>query len=255
MTTEHLEIFKGLHQQQNRALVLNNIWDAAGAVILQQADAQALATGSASLAWANGYADGGQLPIDTLLSSVANICRVSRIPVSIDIEGGYSNDPQQVAELVEKLAELGGVGINLEDGSDEPGLLCEKISAIRQCVPSSTMFINARVDVYLRQLASGSDALEMTINRINQYQQAGADGAFVPGLADSQMIQSLVENIELPLNIMSAAPESELEELVKLGVKRISRGPHTMLSSYQSLLEYQGSTETLSFDWMQKATS
>ena len=80
MTTDNLEKFKALHQQQNRALVLNNIWDAAGAVILQRAGAQALATGSASLAWANGYADGGLLPIDTLLSSVKSICRVSQVP-------------------------------------------------------------------------------------------------------------------------------------------------------------------------------
>ena len=180
---------------------------------------------------------------------------LAKFPVSIDIEGGYSNDPKQVAKLVKQLAELGVVGVNLEDGSDEPTLLCEKITAIRQLVPASSMFINARVDVYLRQLAVGDEALEMTIERVKQYQQAGADGAFVPGLADTQVILPIIENVNLPLNIMSAAPEAELEELVKLGVKRISRGPYTMLSSYQSLLEYQESAETLSFDWMQKAIS
>ena len=251
MSEHDLAAFKNLHQQDTTPLILDNIWDAASAAIVQKRGANALATSSASLAWANGYTDGGAFPVNLLINAVKNICRVSRIPLSVDIENGYSDDPLEVAELVNQLHEMGVVGINIEDGSDEPALLCEKIIAIRQRLPANTLFINARTDVYLAQMAQGQEAMDMAIQRQTLYQQAGADGAFVPGLDELDAIGVLVRALSCPVNIMSNEKGEFLQALARLGVKRISRGPFTMLDTYQILMNQQDPEQSLDFAFMQ----
>ena len=127
MSVCHSQQFRNLHSNK-RALILINSWDAASAALVQAAGSDALATSSASLAWANGYADGSVLPRDVLLSAINRILRVSKIPLSVDIEDGYSQSPDEVADFVVHLAKLGVAGVNIEDGQDSPELLVEKIS-------------------------------------------------------------------------------------------------------------------------------
>ncbi|WP_267960091.1 isocitrate lyase/phosphoenolpyruvate mutase family protein [Shewanella sp. AS16] len=149
-----LQTFTLLHSHRV-PLLLPNAWDAASAALLQMAGAPAIATSSAALAWSLGYADGGALPRAALLHAVEGIMRVSKVPVSVDIEDGYSHEPRAVAALVADLLALGVVGINLEDGCRPPALLVDKIGAIRASASSREVFINARTDVYLRDLAAG----------------------------------------------------------------------------------------------------
>ena len=114
--------FDALHRGDT-PLMIANAWDAASTALWQHAGAPAIGTSSAALAWACGYADGGPLDRDALLGKVREICRVAKVPVSIDLEDGYSADPAQVAALVRVVAQAGAVGINLEDGSEDPELL------------------------------------------------------------------------------------------------------------------------------------
>lgn len=122
--------FTQLHHN-SKPFMLVNVWDASSLVLAQRQGAEAVATSSAALGWALGYPDGSALPVFELLAAVKRLLRVSKVPLSIDIEQGYSSDPQHVAELVVQLADMGIAGINLEDGNDLPELLAKKISAIR----------------------------------------------------------------------------------------------------------------------------
>ncbi len=225
--------FHQLHHQRT-PLLLVNIWDPASAVLAQQQGAQALGTSSAALAWSLGYADGQQLPVAELLAAVKRILRVIQLPFTVDIEQGYSDEPTQVAELVVQLAELEVAGINMEDGTAEPQLLCAKIEACRSLLAERALFINARTDVYLAQLATGSEAVTECRRRLALYQEAGADGAFVPGLTDLAVAKQLSQHSSLPLNLMGWPEAATMEDLTAAGVKRLSAGPALFLQSYQA---------------------
>jgi 2-methylisocitrate lyase-like PEP mutase family enzyme len=215
--------FDALHRGDT-PLMIANAWDAASTALWQHAGAPAIGTSSAALAWACGYADGGPLDRDALLGKVREICRVATVPVSIDLEDGYSDDPAQVAALVRDVAREGAVGINLEDGSEAPELLVAKIQAIRAGM-GDAFFINARTDVYLRGMASGPEAVAMTIERLGRYAQAGGNGAFVPGISEAADIAAVAAGMHLPLNVMVVPGLPPVVELYRLGVRRISAGP------------------------------
>jgi 2-methylisocitrate lyase-like PEP mutase family enzyme len=165
------------------------------------------------------------LPRSETLDVVRGMARVLSIPLSVDVEDGYSERPDEVAALVREVAEAGAVGINLEDGGGAPDLLAAKIRAIRAALGELPLFINARTDVYLRGFATGADAVAMAIDRLGQYQAAGADGAFVPGLAHADEIAAIAAAVALPLNVMTVPGLPDLAQLQALGVRRISAGP------------------------------
>lgn len=225
--------FHQLHQQTT-PLLLINIWDAASAVLAQQQGAKALGTSSAALAWSLGYADGQQLPVAELLAAIQRILRVIQLPLTVDIEQGYSDDPLQVAELACQLTELGVAGINIEDGTAEPELLSAKIRACRSLLAGRALFINARTDVYLTQLATGQEAVTECRRRLTLYQEVGADGVFVPGLTDLAVAKQLSQHSSLPLNLMGWPEAATVENLTQAGVKRVSAGPALFVQSYQA---------------------
>ncbi|MBB6522172.1 isocitrate lyase/PEP mutase family protein [Pseudoteredinibacter isoporae] len=239
MNQENVEIFRKLHKRSD-GLVLSNVWDCASAVLVQHGGANAIATSSASLAWANGYPDGGALPVEQLLRSVENIMRIAVVPVSIDIEAGYSDQPEQVVDLLVELVKLGVAGINIEDGQDSPDLFSTKLEAIRETLGPDQMFINARTDVYLQSLVPEAHQLQETQQRIARYASAGADSAFVPGLLDLEDIKVLLSSSALPLNIMLPSLELETKDFFEAGVKRLSYGPGTFLESYRQLQSFSG---------------
>ena len=249
------ESFRELHWN-NEALVLVNVWDPASAAIVEKSGLSALATSSASLAWANGYADGSALPRNVLLSAVSRILRVSKLPLTVDIEDGYSRSPEEVAELAADLTELGVVGINVEDGTNAPELLAEKLSAIRARVEMRSLFINARTDVYLQELVEPEMRLEETINRLRRYIESGADGVFVPGLTNSKDISAISSSFEAPLNIMIASYKANFRELKASGASRISVGPNSFIDTYAMLpklakrLVDTADENTISYDYM-----
>jgi 2-methylisocitrate lyase-like PEP mutase family enzyme len=231
--------FNALHMQAT-PLLLPNAWDAASTVLLQTDGVRAIATSSAALAWSLGYADGGALPPDELLAAVRRIVRVATVPVSVDLEDGYSTNPQAVADLVVQVARAGAVGINLEDGSAPAAVLADKIAACRQALADTPLFINARTDVYLKGLAKdaqGHDpnndhAVALCSQRLQAYRAAGASGAFVPGLASAGEAARLAPQIHLPLNVMAVPHLSSASQLAAAGVKRISVGDSLFQTTY-----------------------
>lgn len=181
------QTFRGLHAEG--LLVLPNVWDAGSARLVESLGAKALATTSAAVAWSHGYADGDFLPVRLLVATVASIVRVVGLPVSVDMEGGYADDPAAVGEAVAQVVGAGGGGINLEDGTGHPDRLCAKIEQARRA--GGAVFVNARTDVYLRGLVPADRRVEETLARARSYRAAGADGIFVPGLTEAAEIRTV----------------------------------------------------------------
>jgi 2-methylisocitrate lyase-like PEP mutase family enzyme len=216
------ETFHALHAGPD-ILVLPNAWDAASAALMSDAGAHAVATSSAAVAWAHGFADGDLLPRGVLFAAVAECARASKVPLTADIEGGYTDDLAELAEVIRGVAGAGAVGINLEDGTRDPDLHARKIAAARQAAEGAgvDLFINARTDVYLKGIAQGEAAVAESIRRAALYGEAGASGVFVPGARDAAEIRALTAAISLPVNIM-ALPGLNAAGLQALGVRRLS---------------------------------
>jgi 2-methylisocitrate lyase-like PEP mutase family enzyme len=194
--------------------------------VIENLGARAVATTSAGVAWSNGYPDGNALPVERLVATVRAIARVLRVPLSVDIEGGYSDDPATVGETVSALLDAGAVGINVEDGSGPPARLAAKIerakdAALRKGVD---LFVNARTDVYLRGLVPEPLRVEETLARAKQYREAGADGLFVPKVVEPTDIRAIAASAELPLNVLAWPGLPSASNLQVLGVRRLSAG-------------------------------
>jgi 2-methylisocitrate lyase-like PEP mutase family enzyme len=218
----HADTFHALHAGPD-ILLLPNAWDAASAALMSQAGAKAVATSSAAVAWAHGYADGDLLPVPVMLAAIAEAVRASKVPLTADIEGGYSDDLATLAETIKGVVGAGAVGINLEDGLRDPDLHARKIEAARKAAAGAgvNLFINARTDVYLKGIAKGEAAVAESIRRGALYQGAGASGIFVPGARDADEIKALTAGIKLPVNIMGL-PGLNAADLQALGVRRLS---------------------------------
>jgi 2-methylisocitrate lyase-like PEP mutase family enzyme len=217
--------FRRAHEG-SELLILANAWDGASAKLIEALGAKAIATTSAGVAWSHGFPDGEVLPVRLLVTTVADITRCVRLPVTVDVEGGYSSDPIAVGETVAGVIEAGAVGINLEDGTASPEVLCAKIERVKEVSVrlGVDLFVNARTDVYLRSLAPPEKASEETLARARLYRQAGCDGLFVPGLRESAAIKRIAEGCGLPLNVMALPGLPAAVELRALGVRRLSAG-------------------------------
>lgn len=216
--------FRRLHQ--SGILSIANAWDAGSARLIESLGSKAVATTSAGVAWAWGYKDGHILPLERLLQTASAITRAIEVPLSLDMERGFGDTPQEVAAAVTAVARLGVAGINIEDADLSPDNLVARIQAIRVALKREglDLFINARTDVYLRGLAPEGQRATECVRRARLYEEAGADGIFAAGMTDLGDIAALVKGTRLPVNIMarpSLAPAAELE---KLGVRRITSG-------------------------------
>ncbi|HEY1654559.1 MAG TPA: isocitrate lyase/phosphoenolpyruvate mutase family protein [Candidatus Tumulicola sp.] len=224
--SETVATFRALHRGAS-VLLLPNAWDAATTASFAAAGAKAIATTSAGLAWACGFPDGDALPRADLLHALGSIVAVSgSLPVSADVESGFTDDPLAVADLVLELCALGIAGINLEDGTQSPELLAAKIAAIKRAVAERgfDIFVNARTDVYLREFAGGDEAVRETIARAQRYASAGADGIFAPALADPDAIARIANAVALPLSLMAVPELPPAADLYAYGVRRLSAG-------------------------------
>jgi len=232
------DTFHALHAGPG-ILVLPNAWDAASAALMADAGARAVATSSAAVAWAHGYPDGDLLPTDRLIGTIAEIARVIDVPLTADIEGGYSDDLSALAHTVTRVIDAGAVGANLEDGQRDPELHARKLEAARKAAEAAgvRLFINARIDVYLHGLAEGEAAFQETLRRAELYRSAGADGIFVPWPTDAALIGRLAAAIPLPLNVMSRAGAPPAAELQTLGVRRLSSATALFRAAYAPLMK------------------
>ncbi len=221
--------FRALHDRAaGRILVLPNAWDAMSARVIEQAGATAIATTSAGVSWALGRPDGHGAARDDVLAVVRRIVGAVAVPVTADVEGGYDD----LAATVRGVIAAGASGINLEDSPGrndapllEPAEQVARIAAARAAAKDSGLFINARTDVYLRQVGPESGRVEEIVRRAKAYAEAGADGLFVPGLVEPEAIRRIAAAVSLPLNIMTHAGAPSTGELAKLGVARVSVGP------------------------------
>jgi 2-methylisocitrate lyase-like PEP mutase family enzyme len=209
--------FHDLHHH-DIPFVLPNAWDVASALAYLADGFIAIGTTSFGVSSSGGHPDGARATRDANITLAAALAPLDCY-VSVDIEDGYSDDPQTVAEYV---AQLPVAGINIEDSTAEtlidPRLAAAKLAAIKQRSPE--VFINARVDTYwLGQQATTA----ATIDRAQHYVEAGADGIFVPRAADPHDLQELSTHIPRPLNVL-VVPALSLAELGRLGVARVSTG-------------------------------
>jgi len=228
------QAFRALHQKGN-PVIIYNIWDAGTAKAVADAGAKALGTGSWSVAAAQGYADGENLPMEVLIATAKSITTAVDLPFTVDFEGGYAEDPAQLARNVGKVIDAGAVGINFEDqvvggtGVYPVEKQAERIRAIREMADSRDIpfFINARTDLFLQESDRAKHAvlLDEAVARAKAYASAGASGFFAPGLAEDALIARLCEAVALPVNIMMMGGVSAPKRLAELGVGRVSYGP------------------------------
>lgn len=226
MNANHAQTFRKLHHGEDLLLLLN-CWDAGSARLFESLGARALGTTSAGLAWSNGYPDGQLLPTERIVSAVRAIARVVSVPLSVDIEAGYSDDLAMVGETVEALVDAGAVGINIEDGTASPELLATKIATVKTAAARAgvDLFVNARTDVYLHGLSPEVERIAETLARARRYRDAGADGLFVPMVTHPIEIKAIAAEASLPLNVLAWPKLSSAKELAALGVRRLSVGP------------------------------
>lgn len=236
MTTRS-DRLRALHVPGN-PLLLANAWDVASARIVAAAGAAAIATTSAGVAWSLGCPDGDRLDRDTALDPVRRIAAAVDLPVSADIEGGYSDTPDGVSETIRAVVETGAAGINFEDCRyDQPSALLpveqqvERIAAVREAA-GPDLFVNLRTDVYLRSVGAESDRLKETLRRAAAYLEAGADGIFVPGVTELSTVRELVAGVDAPVNVLVGPGAPSVAELADTGVARISTGSSIAAASY-----------------------
>jgi 2-methylisocitrate lyase-like PEP mutase family enzyme len=228
---------KQLHQlhHSGKLLILPNIWDVLGAKLLEDLGYEAIATASAAVAYSNGYNDGENIPFAEVLHILERIAGSVNVPVTADIESGFAANDMELEKNMHQLIETGIVGINIEDTDKRTKTLLpadvqsQKIKLIREISLEKNvpLFINARTDTYVHEtnFASPQEQLEETIKRGNAYKDAGADCFYPILLHKEQHIKTIVEAVEMPVNILMMAALPELSALQQMGVARVSLGP------------------------------
>lgn len=236
--------FSELHVKGD-PLVLYNAWDAGSAKAILAAGARAIATSSWAVAEAQGYRDGELIPLELAERIVARIITTIDAPVTVDFEGGYSDDDAALAANVARLLKWGVIGINFEDrlvhgsGLYEIDRQARRIAAIRAAASATgvELFINARTDLFLGQGNDPATAVVEALGRAEAYAAAGASGFFIPGLQDEALIGRLCKDVELPVNVMMMGGVPAIERLRALGVARVSYGALPYINAMGALKE------------------
>lgn len=234
--------FAALHKKGD-PVVLYNIWDAGSAKAVAEAGARALATGSWSIAAAHGFGDGEKVPLALLTDIARLIVGSTELPVTVDFEGAYSDDPATGAANVSRILDVGAIGINFEDqvvgkgGVHSVEKQAARIRAIRDMSDRRgiPLFINARTDLFLQEGDETRHAglIEEAVARGRAYAEAGASGFFVPWLVDEGLIAKVCAASNLPVNVMMRPAAPDLKTLAGAGVARVSYGP----GPYRAMME------------------
>jgi 2-methylisocitrate lyase-like PEP mutase family enzyme len=224
--------FHQLHHQ-SKPFLLANIWNAKSAQLAESSGFGAIATSSGAIAESLGYKDGEHIPFAELLYMIQRIKANISIPLSVDMERGYTDDLQVLNDHIQQLINTGVVGINLEDAQGEDSYL-KKLNSIKNYLikTGQDLFINARTDGFLQKLPS---PLEITMKRANLYKEAGADGLFVPGVQDTGTIKQIVSCTTLPVNVVNASKTLSISMLADCGIKRISMAVLLYKATYRKI--------------------
>ncbi len=229
--------FRELHQRE-QLFVMPNPWDAGSARILAAAGFEALATTSAGFAWTLGK-DDQQVTRDELVVHVATLSAATDLPLNVDSERCYPDEPGGVAETVRLLVEAGAAGCSIEDydpvarAIDDVGLAAERVTEAAQAAHglAEPMVLTGRAENHIR----GIDDLDDTIARLVAYRDAGADCVYAPGLTDIGQIKAVVEAVGVPVNVLALATAPAIPELAAAGVRRVSTGSLLAGAAYGAL--------------------
>lgn len=231
--------FKQLHEG-SRLFLLPNAWNAKSAQLFEAAGLPAIGTSSAAVADSLGYPDGEGMPFQEYLFIVQRILSAVKVPVTVDIEMGYGHNKETIWNNIRRLVELGVAGINIEDSSidgagrrslKEARLFAHTLEYLRKqlAVHNSQLFINVRCDTFILGI---NNALTESLTRVATYEAAGADGIFLPCIADENDIAAITSSTPLPLNVMCIPGLPGFDVLNRLGVKRASMGPFLFQKLY-----------------------
>lgn len=240
-TQEKAAAFHALHRR-GEPLVLANAWDVASARLVEEAGAKAVATTSAAVAWSLGAPDGDRLALDAAIELIGRVAAAVSVPVTADVENGFALTPSGVGETIRGVLAAGAVGVNIEDTVySESGISlrdvaeqAERLAAARSAADAAgvDLFINARIDTFLRAVGDPATRLDATVARATAFVRAGASGIFVPGVVDATTISALVSAIDAPLNILIGRVPLPIPEIAALGVARISFGSSIAAAAY-----------------------
>ena len=199
--------FKNLHNQKT-PLLIANVWDVASAKIAEKLNFQAIGTSSSAIAALLGYQDGEEMKFSELEYFVTRIASHSNLPLSVDLESGYSRSSREIVNHIKRLVDVGVVGINLEDSivenkrslldADEFSKMLSKINELLE-KENVEIFINVRTDTFL---LAHPKLIEETKKRIRLYENAGANGIFTPCIENTSDIKEIVSCTHLPVNVM-----------------------------------------------------
>ncbi|MGA8757618.1 MAG: isocitrate lyase/phosphoenolpyruvate mutase family protein [Stellaceae bacterium] len=236
---QRAELFRNMHQGPS-LLLLPNAWDALGARIFAAAGFSAIATTSGGVSWAIGYADGEAAPWEEVVEATRRIVRAVHLPVTADIEAGFGDTPEAVGKSVREIIGVGAVGVNLEDGTPRGATpirsiaeAAERIRAARDAARETgvPIVINARTDLYLRNIGDPATRFDEAVERARAYLAAGADCFYPIALSDRDTIRRMAEAVGAPININVRAGSPNVAELEALGVARASTASQIALMS------------------------
>lgn len=221
--------FRALHERDH-AFIIPNPWDVGTARLLAHLGFEALATTSAGYAFSLGQRD-NTVGRDLMMTHVRAIASATDLPVSADLENGFGDDPETVAESIRQAGETGLVGGSIEDSTNNLAdpiyrldLAVERVGAAVEAARSLAypFTLTARAENYL----VGRKDLDDTIRRLQAYQQAGADVLYAPGLTSKEDIAAVVSSVDRPVNVVMGLQGAQLSlaELSEIGVKRVSVG-------------------------------
>jgi len=245
------EQFLTLHKQE-KLLVLPNIWNPIGARILETKGFPAAATASAAISSSLGYRDGEKIKFSTHLDIIKRIVDSVEIPVTADIESGYSSDLKDLRDSINKVIDTGVSGINIEDSVGKEGLIrnieeqCMRISTVGEVSEKRGLHlvINARIDCFLSDTSKPKEkVIEEVIKRADAYCKAGADCVYPIGVLDLETIKTLRKEIRSPINILGSYRTVSLKTLQEICINRVSFGPfifRSVLKKFVNIIEKLG---------------
>jgi 2-methylisocitrate lyase-like PEP mutase family enzyme len=230
--------FQELHAREHLFL-MPNPWDIGSARLLASSGFEALATTSAGFAWSLGKLD-QQVTRDELVAHVASLVAATSLPLNVDSERCYPDDPGGVSETVALLADAGAAGCSIEDYDpvadriDDVGVAAQRVGLAAEAAHRlpDPMVLTGRCENHIR----GVDDLDDTIARLIAYRDAGADVVYAPGLAALDQIAAVVEAVGVPVNVLALASGPTVSELASVGVRRVSTGGALARAAYGTLL-------------------
>jgi 2-methylisocitrate lyase-like PEP mutase family enzyme len=242
MTTPVRVRFRQLHEEGT--FLLPNPWDVGSAKLLQHLGFDALATTSSGFAATLGRPD-QQVSRDELVGHVAALTAAVDLPMNVDAEHGYADDPDGVAETVERLAAAGAAGISIEDHVPGRGVIpaieaAERVAAAAAVCDRHGIVLTGRAENHLY----GHADLDDTIARLRAYREAGAGVAYAPGLTDLDAIARVVREVGVPVNVLALRGGPSVPELAGVGVRRVSTGGALAWAAYGALVTAAAELQT-----------